>query len=114
MDASFRAVTAFYKRVPIKLDHKTAVTRLYRRCLKTLLSWEDEREIINEDAADIRRRFEAARNVEMPVALRLINEAEAELHVFAHPDPYTIPYMPGGSKFMRNAPPSLEVRANTL
>jgi hypothetical protein len=31
----------------------------------------------------------------------------ARLRDNAHPDPYIIPYMPGGSLFMRNSPPPL-------
>ena len=41
---------------------------------------------------------------------RLVREAEEKLVEYTHPDPYVIPYMPGGSKFMRNPPPPFEVR----
>ena len=41
---------------------------------------------------------------------RVIREAEKELERYTHPDPYVVPYMPGGSKFMRNPPPPLDVR----
>ena len=40
---------------------------------------------------------------------RLIREGNERLSAFVHPDKYVIPYMPGGSKFMRNAPPNLQV-----
>ena len=36
-------------------------------------------------------------------------EGKAELHEFTHPDPYCVPFMPGGSLFMRNPPPPLEI-----
>jgi rhodanese-related sulfurtransferase len=38
----------------------------------------------------------------------LIRKAEARLVDYTHPDSYTLPTMPGGSKFMRNPPPPLE------
>jgi len=39
----------------------------------------------------------------------LIKELEAKLVEYAHPDPYCIPGMPGGSLFMRNPPLPLDV-----
>jgi hypothetical protein len=38
---------------------------------------------------------------------RLLREGEEELFSWIHPDMWTNPYMPGGSKFMRNPPPPL-------
>jgi len=42
------------------------------------------------------------------LAKRLVREGEEKLVERMHPDMYTLPYMPGGSKFMRNAPLPLE------
>ena len=61
--------------------------------------------------------FRAAATVHMLVPLawprstaaRLLREADAELATWTHPDPYVVPYMPGGSKFMRNPPPPLSL-----
>ena len=36
-------------------------------------------------------------------------EAKEELYLSTHPDPYCVPFMPGGSLFMRNPPPPIEV-----
>jgi hypothetical protein len=36
-------------------------------------------------------------------------EGKAELFEFTHPDPYCVPFMPGGSLFMRNPPPPLSI-----
>lgn len=36
-------------------------------------------------------------------------EGKAELFDNTHPDPYCVPYMPGGSLFMRNPPPPLSI-----
>ena len=38
-----------------------------------------------------------------------MQEAKAELFEFSHPDPYCVPFMPGGSLFMRNPPPPLSI-----
>ena len=40
---------------------------------------------------------------------RLVREAQAEAAAWTHPDQYTLPYMPGGTKFMRNPPLPLSV-----
>ena len=42
-------------------------------------------------------------------ASRVRQEAKAELFEFSHPDPYCVPFMPGGSLFMRNPPPPLSI-----
>ncbi len=43
------------------------------------------------------------------VASRALREGEEKLDYYTHPDPYIIPYMPGGSSFMRNSPPPLDL-----
>lgn len=40
---------------------------------------------------------------------RLVREAEEKVTKYTHPDRYVFNYMPGGTKFMRNAPLPLEV-----
>ena len=39
----------------------------------------------------------------------ILKESQAELFEATHPDRYVLCWMPGGSKFMRNPPPPLEV-----
>lgn len=39
----------------------------------------------------------------------ILQEGQDELFSWMHPDPYCIPYMPGGSKFMRNPPLPMSV-----
>ena len=41
--------------------------------------------------------------------LSILQEGKAELFEFTHPDPYCVPFMPGGSLFMRNPPPPLSI-----
>jgi hypothetical protein len=36
-------------------------------------------------------------------------EGKAELFEYSHPDPYCVPFMPGGSLFMRNPPPPMSI-----
>ena len=99
-----------YKDLAATLSHTQRVTRLYRASLKLLVSWWPDREILNEQACLIRESFEANRgaSVEQGAARRLVRETEETIDLWIHPDKYTIPYMPGSSKFMRNAPPPLE------
>ena len=44
------------------------------------------------------------------LAKRLVREAEEKVEYYTHPDGYVFNYMPGGTRFMRNAPIPLEVR----
>lgn len=41
---------------------------------------------------------------------RLVREAQEKLEHYTHPDKYVFNYMPGGTRFMRNAPIPLDVR----
>ena len=89
--------------------HTHQVATLYRHSLRTLLSWAIDRDLFNEEATLLRGRFDANRGVSPAAAARLLDEGQDELFSFIHPDPYKIPYMPGGSSFMRNPPLPIEV-----
>jgi hypothetical protein len=41
--------------------------------------------------------------------VHILKQSHDELFKSTHPDRYVLPWMPGGSKFMRNPPPPLEV-----
>lgn len=43
-----------------------------------------------------------------------MREALEKVDNYTHPDPYVFNYMPGGTKFMRNAPIPLEVRVSVV
>ena len=62
------------------------------------------------DAAKLRARFDASASATPAAAERLLREGEEEALRATHPDMYTVSYMPGGSKFMRNPPLPLGVR----
>lgn len=77
--------------------------------MRILSSWAIDREIFLDEADKIRSRFEAGRNVSEAAAIRLLKDAKAEIFKNSHPDPYCVPFMPGGSLFMRNPPLPMEV-----
>jgi NADH dehydrogenase (ubiquinone) 1 beta subcomplex subunit 9 len=83
------------------------VARLYRKSLKTLSSWAVDRQVFLDEATALRARFDANRNASS--AHLLLQQGQDELFQYTHPDPYCVPYMPGGSLFMRNPPIPLEV-----
>ncbi|KAI3860614.1 hypothetical protein MKW98_017249 [Papaver atlanticum] len=87
---------------------KERVRILYRRALKDCLNWAVHRHLFYQDASELRERFEANKNVEDPDTIdRMISTGEAHYNKFRHPDPYIVPWAPGGSKFTRNpAPPT--------
>ncbi|KAK9113010.1 hypothetical protein Scep_020529 [Stephania cephalantha] len=87
---------------------KERVRILYRRALKDTLNWAVHRHLFYRDASDLRDKFEANKRVEDLDAIdRLIADGEANHNKFRHPDPYIVPWAPGGSKFNRNpTPPS--------
>ena len=110
MNSAFKAVYEHaFPVVKEELSHQQRVTRLYRSSLKLLFHWAVKREVFLSEAEKIRAEFEANRNCSMPQAHFFIKEAEKKLIDNFHPDPYIIPWMPGGSKFMRNPTPPNEV-----
>ncbi|CAM8926485.1 hypothetical protein QQ045_022982 [Rhodiola kirilowii] len=85
---------------------KERVRILYRRALKDTLNWAVHRHLFYQDASELREKFEANRNVEDADRIdRMIEQAEATYQNFRHPDPYVVPWAPGGSKFTRNPIP---------
>ncbi|KAG5656083.1 hypothetical protein KAF25_008959, partial [Fusarium avenaceum] len=91
----------------IELRALTNITfrSLYRRSLKLALDWAVHRHLWRGQALYIRSLFEANRNVTDPRHQRaLLSETEKLLESWKHPDPYTPPTAPGGSKFERNLP----------
>jgi NADH dehydrogenase (ubiquinone) 1 beta subcomplex subunit 9 len=84
---------------------KARITGLYRSSLKELLSWVVSREVFYEEASKIRQEFEQNKHVSDGGEIeRLLVKGEARLKDYEHPDPYIVPYRPGGSMFARNPP----------
>lgn len=106
---SFKAVANQAQRLAPKITHKERVMRLYRKSLKLMISWAYERELVNQEAERIRAEFDACRGMSESQAAGAIRRTEEELARLTHPDPIVHAYMPGGSKFMRNAPLPMEV-----
>ena len=63
MNAAFKSATQWMRPAAPLLTHQQTVTRLYRASLKCMMSWAIQRDIINEEAFNIRQRFEANRDV---------------------------------------------------
>ncbi|KAL0384026.1 UNVERIFIED_CONTAM: NADH dehydrogenase [ubiquinone] 1 beta subcomplex subunit [Sesamum radiatum] len=91
---------------------KERVRILYRRALKDTLNWAVHRHLFYPDADALREKFEANRNVEdIELIDRMIAAGEATYNKWRHPDPYIVPWAPGGTKFCRNPtpPPGIEI-----
>lgn len=65
------AATQTRQKLP-ELTSNQKVARLYRHSLKTLLSWSIDREVFNEEASQLRGRFDAHRGVNPASAARLL------------------------------------------
>ncbi|KAK8508992.1 hypothetical protein V6N12_016836 [Hibiscus sabdariffa] len=100
------ATTAAY--LTRRAAQKERVRILYRRALKDTLNWAVHRHLFYQDASDLREKFEANKNVEdLDTIDKMIAAGEATYNKWRHPDPYIVPWAPGGSKFTRNpVPPS--------
>ncbi|XP_074275467.1 NADH dehydrogenase [ubiquinone] 1 beta subcomplex subunit 9-like [Silene latifolia] len=82
------------------------VRLLYRRSLRDTLNWAVHRHLFYQDADELRKKFDAHKNVEdLDTIDRMIANGEAEYNKWRHPDPYVVPWAPGGSKFCRNPEP---------
>ncbi|GMH18162.1 hypothetical protein Nepgr_020003 [Nepenthes gracilis] len=85
---------------------KQKVRLLYRRALKDTLNWAVHRHLFYEDADELRKKFEANKDVEdLDTIDRMIATGEATYDKWRHPDPYIVPWAPGGTKFCRNPVP---------
>lgn len=79
------------------------VLRSLRSTLRTVLSWCVDRNIFYEERDRIRRSFEAnAALKDLGEIEKAVSDGEKTLESYAHPDPYVIPTMYGGSKYARN------------
>jgi len=107
MNKAFKAVAEQTRMAKPQLTHQQRVTRLYRNALRTTYHWSLDRRIWLEEAEKLRAKFDALKS-EKPDSGKVryaLEQGEKYLASMVHPDPYCIPWMPGGSKFMRNPPP---------
>ncbi|CAN8104970.1 unnamed protein product [Discula destructiva] len=87
------------------MSSRQAALSLYRRSLKLALDWAVHRHLWRGQAIYIRSLFEANKNINDPRQQRaLLKGTEKLLNTWKHPDPYTNPTAPGGSKYERNLP----------
>lgn len=94
-----------------KITHKQEVTRMYRKSLKLCNSWAISRDIFNAEATKIRNSFDKYKDLSPDDAKvkYIMNSAYKTMETYTHPDPYIVPWMPGGSLFQRNPPLPLDV-----
>ncbi|KHJ31762.1 putative lyr family protein [Erysiphe necator] len=87
------------------MNNKQIVSSLYRRALKLSLDWAVHRNLWRGQALYIRSLFEANKSIQDPrMQQDLFRETEEILDEWKHPDPYSPPTAPGGSKYERNLP----------
>ena len=68
-----------------------------------MLSWCVDRRIFYDERDRVRAAFESNAGLRDAGAIeRAVAEGEKTLESYAHPDPYIIPTMYGGSKYARN------------
>lgn len=104
MSASAVALAAY------RAQQRQRVRLLYRRALKHTRDWAVIRDLFYIEADKRRAEFEANKNeVDIDTIDRLILKGEERLAKQQHPDPYIIPWAPGGSKWTRNPPVPEEV-----
>ena len=110
-DKTFRVVAAATRQAAPNLTHVQRVQRLYRKGLKLLGSWAVDRNVWLDEAGELRQQFEANRAIDpaSKQAASLIEAGEKWMYERSHPDRYCTPWMPGGSKFMRNPPPPFSI-----
>ena len=72
-----------------KLTHQQRVTRLYRNCLKHLLSWTMNRRLWREKAVILRERFDDNKHLTDRIQIeKAVKEGEDTFRQFMHPAPY--------------------------
>lgn len=87
------------------LTHTQEVTRLYRASLKSLFDVVYVRSAYLEEARKIRAEFESNRNLTVEQGRYYLEKGRERLKANKAVDPYIVPWMPGGTKFMRNPTP---------
>jgi NADH dehydrogenase (ubiquinone) 1 beta subcomplex subunit 9 len=103
----FKEIAAYARMPAVELSHSQRVTRIYRRALRLQGDYIIDYDDLISESYKLRARFDAKKNIpaNSPETEYWIMKAEQELDSHVHPEPYVKPWMPGGSKFMRNSPP---------
>ncbi|KAL6450047.1 CIB22 NADH dehydrogenase [ubiquinone] 1 beta subcomplex subunit 9 [Candida maltosa Xu316] len=64
-----------------------------------------KQDVYRKATINIRQQFEANKDISDPEKLELtIKKAQDKIAEWRHPDPYTPPCRPGGTKYQRNIP----------
>merc|ERR1712021_76811 len=88
-------------------DNEPASSRLMSSAhvlrLKRTQNWCVHRDLYITKGFELRAEFDAQKLVTNPsVVEKLVSDGEAKLVDMAHPSPYTLPTMPGGTKYQRH------------
>merc|ERR1711934_1216822 len=85
------------------MSHRGRVMSLYRRLLETQRDWAVDRALFCDEALKTRAAFKSRMNEKEPKIIeQYIQDGEAMLTKYRHPNPYILPTSFGGSKYMRN------------
>jgi NADH dehydrogenase (ubiquinone) 1 beta subcomplex subunit 9 len=109
MDKAFKAAAQHYISEKPALTHSQEVCRLYRISLRMLQSWAINRDVFNEEGVKLRDEFKKNMDVPLKQGKVLLAKGQEQQIGWTHPDRYLLPYLPGGSLFMRNPPLPLVV-----
>ncbi|KAI9217050.1 hypothetical protein BC828DRAFT_408862 [Blastocladiella britannica] len=91
-------------------QHTLRVRALYRRSLRTVFDWAKSRDSYRQTAIHVRYMFDDNKAITNPKLLaELMANADAHLDSVSHPEPYSYPTSPNGSKFERNVPVPLHI-----
>ncbi|KAK4306979.1 hypothetical protein Pmani_021232 [Petrolisthes manimaculis] len=79
------------------ITHSRRVCSLYKRSLRNIEAWYDQRPMFRYRAVLLRARFDENKNVkDLRVAQQLLDEGEKELFSQIHYQPRQFPHSPGG------------------
>ena len=92
--------------------HASRVCTLYRRSLVSIRDWAVDRDLFIKHGTALQAQFRAnAAVADERLTQRLLEHGEALHAKYKHPDPYILPWRPGGTMYHRNPPPPPEMCA---
>merc|ERR1711934_277580 len=96
-------------------SHRARVCSLYKQALVTQRNWAIDRDTFNHEALKTQATFRSRMGeTNQAIISEYVAEAERLLAHYKHPDPYIIPTLFGGSKYMRNPPPPESISSDNV
>ncbi|KAK6456338.1 NADH dehydrogenase I beta subcomplex 9 [Scheffersomyces xylosifermentans] len=91
--------------LPFTEANSKRIASLFRQSLRTAFDSSLKFDAYRNETIKIRAQFEANKHISDANELeRVVAKAKEKLAEWAHPDPYTPPCRPGGTKYQRNIP----------